>query len=352
MVHATIEVARRVERAEIEFCALAGASRSSLGLSRPPGPGGARFERQGVDVLDAGGGRALFSRPGSPLNKVLGLGLHGPVTDGDLDRIEAFYRTRNAPTQIELCPLAYGDVAARLCARGYALEAFENELGMVVGPAEAGPHEDCAGASGRGASSIAPSSSSPLTSHQSSISSVTESRSLPITNHQSPSTSSVAESGSSSVVGAGFSRPATVTLTTPGQDDLWVRIVSEGFVAFEPLVGGGPDAKPPTTEQTIEMMSPFTHPNIRRYLAWIDGEPAGAGAAWAHEGVLGIFGTSTLPRFRRRGIQAAITIRAIEDGRAAADLAIATTAPGSTSQRTFERLGFSVLYTRAVFVRS
>ena len=229
-LHATIDVARRVERAEIEFCALAGATSAS------------------IDVCDVAGGRALFSRAGSPLNKVLGLGLFGPVTDDDLHRIEKFYGTRGVPTQIELCPLAYGDLAARLCARGYVLEAFENELGM--------------------------------------------------------------------------------------------------------LLAGAPDAKPLTIEQMIGMMSQFGHPKIDRYLAWVDGEPAGGGAAWAHEGVVGIFGTATLPRFRRRGVQAAITLQAMEDARGRADLAIATTAPGSTSQRTFERLGYRVLYTRAVFLKS
>jgi GNAT superfamily N-acetyltransferase len=270
-LHATIELARRVDRAEIDFCALAGSTHSA------------------VDTLDAGGGRALFSRQGSPLNKVLGLGLGGAVSDDELDRIEAFYVSRNTPTQIELCPLAYGDLAPRLCARGFIVEAFENELGMAIGPAKAGSHEYT---------------------------------------------------------------PIDVTLATPDQDDLWTRVVAEGFVACEPLVGGAPDAKPLTIEMMVEMMSPFTHPAIRRYLAWIDDEPAGGGAAWADKGVLGIFGTATLPRFRRRGVQSALSIAAIEDARESADLAIATTAPGSTSQRTFERLGFQVLYTRALFVKA
>ena len=35
-----------------------------------------------------------------------------------------------------------------------------------------------------------------------------------------------------------------------------------------------------------------------------------------------------------------------------ADLAIATTEPGSISQRTFERFGFQVLYTRAILLRN
>jgi len=98
-------------------------------------------------------------------------------------------------------------------------------------------------------------------------------------------------------------------------------------------------------------MSQFTHPDIRRYIAWIGERPAGGGAAWAHEGVLGICGTATLPAFRRRGVQRAVTIRALQDAAGHCDLAIATTAPGSTSQRTFERLGFRVLYTRAILVK-
>ena len=278
LMHATVEVARRADRAEIEFCALAAATHGQ------------------VAILDAGGGRAVFSRPGSPLNKALGVGLQGPVTDRDLDRLEAFYRERGAPTQIEVCPLACSDLAARLCARGYVLEAFENELGTWLVPGDTGSHGT--GDPGEAVPGI------------------------------------------------------SISLATPEEDDLWTRVVSEGFAAAEGHVGGGPQGPPLTTGQVMEMMSQFGHPKIQRYLAWIDGMPAGGGAAWTHEGVLGIFGTSTLPPYRRRGVQAAITIRAIADGRGRADLAIATTAPGSTSQRTFERLGFRVLYTRAVFVRA
>jgi len=271
-MHVTVDVARRIERAEIEFCALAGSD-----------SGGRR-----VEMIEAGGARALFSQPRSPLNKALGLGLQGPVEDDDLRTIEGFYRSRNSPTQIELCPLAYADVAARLCARGFVVEAFENELGMAL----------------------------------------------------------VGDFSGSRI------SDVRVTRTTPDQDDRWVRIVAEGFAAAEPPAGGGPDAPPLTLDLMVEMMSQFAHPDIRRYLAWIDDEPAGGGAAWIYDGVLGIFGTATRPAFRRRGIQTAVTIQAIKDARGEADLVIATTAPGSTSQRTFERLGFHVLYTRTIFVKA
>jgi len=270
-VLSTIDVARRADRAEIEFCALAGS---------------APLAGDRAEVLEAGGGHAVFSRPGSPLNKVLGLGLSGPVPDADLDRIEAFYRTRRVPVQIELCPLAHADLPARLCARGFVVEAFENELGAWI---DAVPVSQPAG--------------------------------------------------------------VKVTQTSPEQDDLWTQIVAAGFAAGETHVGGAPDAPPAGIDAMIGMMSQFRHPAIRRYLAWIDGEPAGGGAAWVYSGVVGIFGTATVERFRRRGVQAAVAMRTVEDARGSADLAIATTAPGSTSQRTFARLGFQVLYTRAVFVK-
>src|SRR5688572_22891434 len=112
MLHATLELARRIDRAEIDFCAMAARA------GRP----------DGVASLEIAGGRALCSFAGSPLNKMLGLGLGSPVQDEDLDAIEAFYDERGIPVQIELCPLAAPGVSARLTKRGYQLQAFENQL--------------------------------------------------------------------------------------------------------------------------------------------------------------------------------------------------------------------------------
>ncbi len=270
MLHATLEVARRVDRAEIDFCALAGATGSPSRIAS----------------IEAGGGRALCSQPGSPLNKVLGLGLSGPVTDADLDRIERFYRDRGSPAQIELCPLAYSDLPARLCARGFVVQGFESQLGRLLGSVE----EDRSG--------------------------------------------------------------VRVTRATPDQDDRWRRVVAEGFGAAEAHVGGGPEHETFTTEQVVEIMAQFLHPAIRRYLAWLDEQVAGGGSSWTLDGVLGIAGTSTLTPFRRRGVQTAIATQAMRDAMGDADFATATTAPGSTSQRTFERLGFQLLYTRTILVKT
>jgi len=68
------------------------------------------------------------------------------------------------------------------------------------------------------------------------------------------------------------------------------------------------------------------------------------------DGILGIAGTATLPAFRRRGVQQAVVAHALNRARGRAALAMATTEPGSISQRNFERFGFQVIYTRAIFV--
>jgi ribosomal protein S18 acetylase RimI-like enzyme len=273
MLHATLELARRVERAEIDFCALAGA----------------RGAHGRVASLDVGGGRALFSRSGSPLNKALGLGLEGPVSDQDLDRLESFYAVRQSPAQVELCPLAHADVARRLSERGFVLQGFENELGVALTSTASGsePHDNPA---------------------------------------------------------------VRVALATAEAAETWIHVTAEGFAAAESDPGAPPESY--TVDQLVAMMRQFLHPSIRHYLAWVDGRPAGGVATWTHDRILGIFGASTLPAYRRRGVQTALTRFVLAEARDDAEVAIATTAPGSTSQRTHERLGFQVLYTRAILVKS
>lgn len=273
---AGLDLARRVERAEIAFCALAG-----------------RHESTELSSLEAGGGLALCGRAGSPLNKVLGLGLDGPVADVDLDRIDALYAERNVPAQVELCPLAAPELPARLVARGYVPIGFETELGLPLGP-----------------------------------------------------------DGVSALQRREPEAVAKVTRVRPDEEELWLRVVAEGFAAAEPPVAQDGAAAPgPSIDDLIGVISAFSHPEIRRYLARIDGEPAGGGAAWLHDGVLGIFGCATREAYRRRGVQTAVTAASIRDAVSEADLVVTTTAPGSTSQRTFERLGFQVLYTRLLLLK-
>jgi hypothetical protein len=138
-----------------------------------------------------------------------------------------------------------------------------------------------------------------------------------------------------------------VTHASPEEADLWVDVVAEGFAAAE---GAGlPAEESVALLRTI--MRQFDHPSISRYLVWDEDSAAGGGAAYVRDGILGIFGTATLPHFRRRGVQTALVRQLLVDAASRADLAIATTEPGCTSQRTFERLGFRLIYTRAIMVK-
>ncbi len=275
-LQATVALARRVERAEIDFvAAIVGAG-----------------QQGGADRLEIGGGCALYREPGSPLNKVLALGVGVPVTDADLDALEAFYRVRRCAAQIELCPLAAVDLPARLAARGFVLRAFENELARSTAGLADDPR---------------------VRSH---------------------------------LAGDGI----RVAIVEGGREQDWLDVVAVGFAAGESSSG---PAEPVagTTDSVRQVMRSFLHPDVRLFAAWAGEEAAGGAGSYVHQQALGIFGTATVPRFRRRGIQGAIVAAALLDGAPKADIAMATTEPGSTSQRTFERLGFQVLYTRAILIK-
>jgi GNAT superfamily N-acetyltransferase len=77
------------------------------------------------------------------------------------------------------------------------------------------------------------------------------------------------------------------------------------------------------------------------YLAFINGEAAGDGVVGAHKGVAGLFGASTLPAFRSRGVQSALLDARLAWASAhGCDLAVSLTQPGSISHRNIERRGF------------
>jgi hypothetical protein len=90
---------------------------------------------------------------------------------------------------------------------------------------------------------------------------------------------------------------------------------------------------------------------VARYLAYRDGAVAGGASMRVHDGIAALTGSATLPAHRRRGVQAALLARRLADGRAAgAELAVITTAPGTQSQANVMKLGFSLLYSRALLV--
>jgi GNAT superfamily N-acetyltransferase len=81
------------------------------------------------------------------------------------------------------------------------------------------------------------------------------------------------------------------------------------------------------------------------FLVFVDGEPAGGGMLGIVDGVALLSGSSVLPRFRGKGLQKAlIQARLAMAGSKGCDVACASTAPGTASQRSYETCGFRVAY--------
>ncbi|MFM8320315.1 MAG: GNAT family N-acetyltransferase [Chloroflexota bacterium] len=128
----------------------------------------------------------------------------------------------------------------------------------------------------------------------------------------------------------------------PGDAQTWIHTTAAGF-----------DPSGAATVEEIEMVAPNFHAaNALPYLALIDGQPAGGGAMYLHEGTVELGGASTRPQYRRRGVQTALIHRRLDDAYAqGVDLAMVLTRPGSDSQRNLGRLGFRLAYSKAILVR-
>jgi GNAT superfamily N-acetyltransferase len=125
--------------------------------------------------------------------------------------------------------------------------------------------------------------------------------------------------------------------------DLWVMTVAQGFAENYPV-----------THELLSVMKLFAlRPDVLCYLARIENRVAGGATLSLRGRIAEFFGASTLPDFRKRGVQTALLHarlqRATEAGCA---LAMSLAQPGSRSQRNITRFGFQTLYTRVKFERA
>ncbi len=74
------------------------------------------------------GGHMIFAGLGSPIGRVTGAGFDRPITKEDVEQIEAFYRERKAPSQIDLTPLHRPEIFEMFKERGYAIAELNNVL--------------------------------------------------------------------------------------------------------------------------------------------------------------------------------------------------------------------------------
>jgi GNAT superfamily N-acetyltransferase len=261
-----LPLARRIEAFEAE----SGRACTESMAAREPG--------LGSSWIFAGGGCAAFSGKDSPISQGVGIGMAGPVSDEDLDRIETFYRERGAATNLEVCPLAHASLFEKLCRRGYRITEVSNVLCRTI---ERGEAFD------------------------------------PVP------------------------REIYVRRALPAEQTFWAETVARGF---------GDEL--PVTAQLVSILSAFgDRKGAQLWLAEVEGKVAGGAALAVVAEMAGLFGASTLPAFRRRGVQQALfAARLAEAERQGAGLAYTIAVPGSVSHRNAERAGFRVAYTRMKFI--
>ncbi|MGA2420921.1 MAG: GNAT family N-acetyltransferase [Candidatus Acidiferrum sp.] len=268
-LHLTLELARRIETAE----ARAAIETAELIDRQRPGTAAA--------IEHISGGTAIYCGPDSPVTQAVALGLNGPVTDDDMNRLEHFYRTRAETVRVETCPLADSSLITQFRQRGYYATEFSNVFAA-----------------------------------------------------------SLQADGLPTLFRPALPPNTTVERVSIDDLDLWTLTVAEGFAETFPV-----------TKEMLNVMKLFAQgPHTECYLALVDGKPAAGGTLAMRDGIAGLFGASTLPAFRNRGLQTALLQVRLERARAAkCDVVVSLARPGGPSERNIARHGLQTLYTRIKF---
>jgi GNAT superfamily N-acetyltransferase len=240
-------------------------------------------------VREMNGGVAAFIEPGSPFNKVAGLGFAGVPEAAALDTLESGFGERKAPLQFEVSTLADPALVRALTARGYLLIGFENVLGL---PLDASRALDVDGGD------------------------------------------------------------VTVSRASDDEAPVWLDTVATGFMTPDVFDGPPSHETIPRDVLDRVFGDTIAAPSFERYLARMGGAIAGGASLRIQNGVAQLNGAATRPEFRRRGVQTALLGRRLADAaRRGCDLAVVTTQPGSKSQENVQKSGFVLLYARAVLVK-
>lgn len=255
--------------------------------------------RRGQDafVTPIGGTIAAYGNPGAPFNKLAGLGLAGDLEPEALEQLEEEFRRRESPLQVELSTLADPAVGALLTRRGYVLLNFENVLGLALDAS-----------------------------------------------FLDAATRRQAEDEG---------RGIKVERLQPSDAELWTEAMITGF--SHPDTFDGPPSHESFSREVLERAY-REYGQVEgsvRYVAFRDGTLAGGGSARFDAGLAQLTGAATLPEHRRKGVQAAVVRgRLVDAARQECDLATVTVQPGSKSMQNALRAGFSLLYARAILVKS
>jgi hypothetical protein len=131
-----------------------------------------------------------------------------------------------------------------------------------------------------------------------------------------------------------------VSRVTAPDEERWSLAVGQGFFEQDQL-----------SEDEMNIgRAILGMPGACCYLASDGGQPAGGAAMSTRNGLACLFADSTIKEFRGRGLHRELIAARLADALALnCDAVTASTAPGSISQRNYERLGFHVAYSRVSF---
>jgi ribosomal protein S18 acetylase RimI-like enzyme len=138
--------------------------------------------------------------------------------------------------------------------------------------------------------------------------------------------------------------PEALVVTVEPDGERWAELSSRCFNEGEPV-----DEQAFGRRIGALMLDlPATHGLV----AHIDGKAVATGGVMLRDGIASLFGQATLPVWRGRGCQRAVTAAALRLGaEAGCDLACVDAAPGSASERNLLACGFQVLNTATGWIR-
>ena len=102
-----LSLSRRLERAE-------GRSNANFVEARAE-----HNPKIGAEWIEVAGAYAMFDGIGSPVTQTFGLGVFGPVTQADLEKLEEFFQQRGAHVHHEVSPFADASLLTLLNEWGY-----------------------------------------------------------------------------------------------------------------------------------------------------------------------------------------------------------------------------------------
>jgi GNAT superfamily N-acetyltransferase len=250
---------------------------------------GTSLEGLAREVVPVAEGWMIFDAPGSPVNKICGIGLGRALTEAELDGLVTFFSERGSEPKVELSPFTPPALLEGLARRGFVLREFEN---VLVRELQAGgqPREMLPGGWPEGVSI------------------------------------------------------ERVEPTNEGQVHDYIQVAFGGFL---PEGVEMPEALVEFGRKCARARG------YDLFMARVGGEVVGAGGCESGEGVTLLFGTSVKASHRRRGIQQALMVARLERGQQLGSrLAVINSRPGIPTERNATRLGFGMAYSRAVLTKS